>query len=88
MAAQKGARVNFKRRSAPVSKAMADGPGTTLKPLSAPVPIIFPMGEPNGSSTVTSERGGVSRVRDVLHDMTEQVRQLAATIDSLRREMR
>lgn len=81
--------MHLKRRIGPVSDAVGHRTGATLKPLSAPTSNVVPLDGRSGPSTLNEpERQPLSSFSAVLQHMAEQVRQLAATLDSLRREVK
>ena len=81
--------MNLKRRAALVSEASADRSGTNVKPLSAQTPRLISLSQRGHSTNIApAESDGSDRVTAVLQEMAEQVRQLAATVDSLRGEIK
>jgi hypothetical protein len=81
--------MHLKRRFAAVGEAVPDRNGSTVKPLSAGTTRIISLRQRGPAADVISpEDDGNSRVTAVLQEMVEQVRELVATVDSLRAQMK
>ena len=77
--------MHLRRRTEPAGEDIAGRVATTLKPLSPPPSRLIALGrhdEPRAS--IQTEQGGNNRITAVLQEMAEQVRLLAASVDSLR----